>query len=213
MGMKSTIKFNKRKLLTIEVAIDIISKKYPNVKSSCLSEPIFILSAGWRSGSTLLQRLLMSSNEIIIWGEPYGHSGVIDYLSSSLKAITNNYPDTSWFINEMLDDKQPVSSLSEKWIANLYPEIENLIAAHAAFFIQLFEIPVINRGVSRWGIKEVRLSIDHAIYLNWLFPRAKFIFLYRNPYHCYASYRGFYWYNQYPSDPICRVLYQTLWIV
>ena len=33
-------------------------------------EPIFLLSAGWRSGSTLLQRLIMSDSNVLIWGNP-----------------------------------------------------------------------------------------------------------------------------------------------
>jgi hypothetical protein len=164
MGLKSKLNFDKKKSLTIESALDILSKRYPDAKSLCCSDPVFVLSAGWRSGSTLLQRLLMSSNQIIIWGKPYGHSGMINYLASSLKAITNNYPDSSWFIDRLLDDDQSISSLSDKWIANLYPEIDHLIAAHVSFFTNHFEVPARNRGISRWGIKEVRLTIDHAIY-------------------------------------------------
>jgi Sulfotransferase family len=203
MGIKSKLKFDRKKSLTVESAIDIISQRYPDVKSLCLSQPVFIMSAGWRSGSTLLQRLLISSDQIIIWGEPYGHSGMINYLASSLKAITSDYPNDSWFIDQTLARDQPISSLSNQWIANLYPKIDYLIAVHVSFFINHFEAPAINHGILRWGIKEVRLTIDHAIYLNWLFPLAKFIFLYRNPYNCYASYKGFYWYNQYPDDPVC----------
>lgn len=203
MGIKSTLKFNKSKALSIESGINNLTTRYPDLRSSCLSEPVFILSAGWRSGSTLLQRLLMSSEQIIIWGEPYGHSGMIDNLASSLKAITSDYPNSSWFINIMLDERKPLSTLSNEWIANLYPEVTALLNAHVAFFKQLFEAPAISRGVYRWGIKEVRLTIDHAIYLSWLFPKAKFLFLYRNPYDSYVSYRGFYWYKQYPNDPIC----------
>ena len=30
--------------------------------------PLFILSAGWRSGSTLLQRLIISAKGVVIWG-------------------------------------------------------------------------------------------------------------------------------------------------
>ena len=35
-----------------------------------VDEPVFLFSAGWRSGSTLLQRLIMSDASIFVWGEP-----------------------------------------------------------------------------------------------------------------------------------------------
>lgn len=202
MEIRGELNFDRTNSLTVESAINSLSNKYPDLTSPSISEPVFVFSAGWRSGSTLVQRLLMSSDQILIWGEPYGRCGMINHLARSLTAITNDYPDPSWFIDKLLDADRPISSLSDKWVANLYPEIEHLLAAHLSFFVNHFEVPAASRGMSRWGIKEVRLTIDSAIYLKWLFPRAKFIFLYRNPYNCYSSYKGFYWYNQYPDDPI-----------
>lgn len=38
--------------------------------------PVFILSAGWRSGSTLLHRMIMADEKVMIWGEPYAHSNI-----------------------------------------------------------------------------------------------------------------------------------------
>ena len=34
--------------------------------------PVFLFSAGWRSGSTLLQRLITHGGEVMMWGEPFG---------------------------------------------------------------------------------------------------------------------------------------------
>ena len=160
---------------------------------------MFIFAAGWRSGSTLLQRLVMSSGSIFIWGEPYSHSGLIDHLSSPVKAITDIYPETEWFMGDNISDP---SVFVNDWCAHLYPDINYLIESHIAFITNLFEKPAKEKGVLRWGLKDVRLTIDHAIYLNWLFPQAKFIFLYRNPYKTYASFRGSYWYTRWPTDPV-----------
>src|SRR5262245_32576620 len=33
--------------------------------------PIFLLSSGWRSGSTLVQRLINSDSSVLMWGEPF----------------------------------------------------------------------------------------------------------------------------------------------
>ena len=32
--------------------------------------PIFLLATGWRSGSTLLQRILVTDPHVLLWGEP-----------------------------------------------------------------------------------------------------------------------------------------------
>ncbi len=46
--------------------------------------PIFIFSSGWRAGSTYLQRLVMSSGKVLIWGEPFDKSDLIQSLSTSM---------------------------------------------------------------------------------------------------------------------------------
>ena len=62
---------------------------------------------------------------------------------------------------------------------------------HRALFVSMFADPAKRAGASRWGIKEVRLGIEHAYYLRWLYPKARFLFLYRNPLASYQSYVGF----------------------
>ena len=48
------------------------------------NRPVFVLAAGWRSGSTLLQRLVMSSGETLVWGEPYDRACYVQDLARSL---------------------------------------------------------------------------------------------------------------------------------
>ena len=59
-------------------------------------------------------------------------------------------------------------------------------------------------GAARWGIKEVRLGSEYAFYLRWLYPKAKFLFLYRNPLDAYRSYAryGRSWYDIFPNKPM-----------
>lgn len=182
---------------SLESGIQKFQERWSNIKSSNQTKPIFIFSAGWRSGSTLLQRLIMSSKEVMIWGEPYSHNYLIQSLSSPLKGITDKYPRSSWFLNH-----DQVDDLTQLFIANLYPDPQYLLKAHIAFLDNLFALPAQEKGFSRWGFKDVRLSIDSAIYLKWLFPQAKFIFLYRNPYKAYASFAGYYWYQKWPKQPV-----------
>ena len=57
-------------------------------------------------------------------------------------------------------------------------------------------------------METVRLSADHAFLLRFLFPRAKFLFLIRNPYDAFRSYdtirreRHVQWFHRWPDQPV-----------
>ena len=60
-------------------ALDEIERKWPTCAESGEDtdiSPVFILSAGWGAGSTLLQRLIMSSGEVLVWGEPFDQAAI-----------------------------------------------------------------------------------------------------------------------------------------
>lgn len=158
--------------------------------------PIFLLSAGWRSGSTLLQRLIMSDSQVLIWGEPYDECGIIQVLADSMKAFRPDWPPQEYF-----HDGTPPEKLTGDWIANLFPSLQDFRKGQRALFDVLFAEPAKRAGATRWGIKEVRLGAEHCAYLRWLYPKARFIFLYRNPLEAYRSYcrYGRSWYDTFPD--------------
>lgn len=148
-------------------------------------QPVFLLSTGWRSGSTLLQRMIMQHNEgILMWGEPFAHSNIHDNLLNQFRAFTREWPPDGFFLSKMQIDR-----ISDAWTANLYPDVGHLLEAHRSFYRRLFADPAAHAGRKNWGIKEVRLSIDHALYLRVLFPECKIVLLCRHPYDAYLSYR------------------------
>lgn len=147
------------------------------------TQPIFVLSAGWRSGSTLLQRMIMKNRkDLLLWGEPFAHSNIHDGLVNQFRAFTADWPPKPYFLSAM-KPQDP----TDTWVANLYPDVEDLLQAHRLFYHALFAEPARRAGYARWGLKEVRLTIDHATYLRFLYPKCKIVLLYRNPYHAYLS--------------------------
>ncbi|HYE37886.1 sulfotransferase [Methylocaldum sp.] len=179
--------------------IEALLAACPPVDADDDEAPIFLLSAGWRSGSTLLQRLIMSDKNVLIWGEPYDECGMIQALAETTKAFRAGWPPSDYFY-----DGTPPNELSGAWIANLFPSLEDLRKGHRALFDTMFAQPTKAAGASRWGIKEVRLGMEHSVYLRWLYPKARFLFLYRNPFEAYRSYcrYGRSWYDIFPDKPV-----------
>lgn len=189
--------------------LEILRKRWPEARSASDAEPVFVFAAGWRSGSTLLQRLLMRN--VWMWGEPFGHAWLVDSISSHLRCLTPVWPQSDFF-----HQGQSAEELEEKFIANLYPPVQALLDAHRRFFETLLGEPAAKLGAARWGLKEVRLEVEHAVYLQRLFPKAKFLFLHRNPYDGWRSYAarrdvGWKWFDRWPDLPLTAARYGSRW--
>jgi hypothetical protein len=174
----------------------------PDEPTADVGSPIFLLSAGWRSGSTLLQRLIMSDSRVLLWGEPFDECGVIQAMAATVRAFRSGWPPADYYLAHHANAKP--GELADDWIANLFPAPADLRRGHRAFFEATFAEPARRAGASRWGIKEVRLTAEHAQYVKWLYPDARFLFLYRNPLDAYQSYcrYGRNWYDTWPGSPV-----------
>ena len=191
---------NTAKATCAEAGLAAIAARWPGLASPETSAPIFILSAGWRSGSTFLQRWLMRNSDVLIWGEPYRYSEPIHRLARQVCAFAQPDWPPDFFFADHYDQR---SDFSEEFVANLYPSMQEFLGAHLAYFRSLFIEPTARFNRGRWGLKEVALTTDDACYLKWLFPRARFLFLYRSPYQAYRSYRQWRnWYRRWPDEPI-----------
>lgn len=161
-------------------------------------EPIFILSAGWRSGSTLVQRMLSSGTDVLMWGEPFDRSCIIQNITKMFLPLSNNWPPSEYFF-----DTAKQSDLGKLWIANLYPNLESLVKSARLFSDELFEPPS-SQKFKRWGVKEVRWGYEEAMILSALYPTAKFILLSRDLFDCYSSYKNMSkfknWYFNWPKQ-------------
>ena len=187
-----------RELQQIDLALQWINNHWSETDGDTEQvdgSPVFLLSAGWRSGSTLLQRLLCSSEELVMWGEPLGDCAIIPRLCETLKVHARGWPPADYF-----SDGMDISDFSGSWIANVTPSLRELRAAHRAFMERWLGVPAREQfGVRRWGLKEVRLTVEHARYLKWLYPGARFVFCYRRLDDAYLSWRGNTWASAWPG--------------
>lgn len=195
----------RRRPPTLGKAIAAVEASLGAATDSPEDDPLFVFSAGWRSGSTLLQRLIISTEEDFLWGEPYDLCDLVRRLAESLRPFGTGWPPANYLYETPATSDLHNSTgreLAERWIANLYPSVSTLIDSHRTLVRTLLSPP---KGLSSvtWGMKEVRLSADHALYLRLLFPRARFVFLVRHPADAYASYkRSLEWFDEWPDQQV-----------
>ena len=79
-------------------------------------------------------------------------------------------------------------------------------SAYREFFYQWLCAPASNAGHEKWGLKEVRLTIDHAKFLRWVFPEAKFLFIYRDVHDSYLSVRRKPWLSIWPDHSATPII-------
>jgi hypothetical protein len=159
--------------------------------------PVFLLSTGWRAGSTLLQRILITDSRLLLWGEPLGEMT----LTSRITEIVNDSLSPQNLEIWRSQGNLTSSSLATSWIANLYPPGSDFRSALRSFFDRWLGDPARQNGFARWGFKEVRFGGAEATLLHWLYPRAKFVIISRHPYECYRSLSDSGWpvYYRYPG--------------
>ena len=162
--------------------------------------PIFLLSTGWRAGSTLLQRVLVTDPRLLLWGEPLGEMTLVSELAEMLSHSISPRNQQQW-----RDQPDPASPrLSTAWVANLYPSGDDFRLALRSLFGRWLCEPARQRGFARWGFKEVRLGATEASFLYWLYPNARFVTISRHPYDSYRSLADANWgqvYYRYPDVP------------
>jgi hypothetical protein len=166
-------------------------------RTGSLASPIFICSAGWRSGSTLLQRLVCDESSLV-WGEPYDKCCIVQHLAEMVAPISTTWPPPEYYADDRVYDA------GRQWIANLYPAPVHLLSGISSLLEEMFELPSRELGFERWGIKEVRFGWNEVMLLRYVYPHGKFLFLYRDAEAAYASYKGFArvgkYYSRWPSQ-------------
>lgn len=158
------------------------------------TQPIFIFSSSWRSGSTLLQRFITATGEVLVWGETGGALNAIATAVAGWDQITaessRRFPDGLGGKGEDAYRKftaAPKSAHASLWIANLSPPYADILTSLRDMFDGLYRQRAQDFGYSRYGFKETRCDLSTARQLQKLYPDARFIFLVRNPFDVIQS--------------------------
>jgi hypothetical protein len=142
--------------------------------------PVVLIGSG-RCGSTLLQAILNTNPEFLIWGE---HNGILRQIAAAYFKIASpitGFPDelklTAAERIERLHDQSRVTAWD-----NLFDR-DALRARFRIFIRSLFADPT--GRCPRWGFKEIRYGRgSHDLVLPLLrecFPEGRFIFVVREP--------------------------------
>ncbi|MDQ2962966.1 MAG: sulfotransferase [Pseudomonadota bacterium] len=151
--------------------------------------PVFVLAAGGRTGSTLMQRLLISTGEIMIWGE---HGGL---LLDAVERIVYGIRD--WI--DSAGGRQLAKFAQQGWnsfIPNLNPPHEAFLEGARAALWQSLAVPAAGLGYPRWGFKEIRYDAAAVNLLKTLFPDAAIVVLVRHPEAALRSIKATPWYEK-----------------
>jgi hypothetical protein len=137
-------------------------------------DPIIILSAAPRMGTTLVQRLLCSARDCLIFGDTIGHDAAFlaSYLSSKQIAIRSHAPRTDPLLQGVLGGN------TAEFIADLSPPSEahlDVLAAMAAHPLALCRDTARSHGRPVWGWKQAGAQAWFIGLLPSVFPKARVI--------------------------------------
>jgi len=152
--------------------------------------PIFLLGTG-RCGSTLMQKVLNSVENVMIFGE---HGG---FLRQIAKAYFLNQEDkkiAKYIMRQNVAGEDPAfvtESLKDPQVWSAWTNWYNREAVKNNFrgFIESFFNPISLGRKLHWGFKEIRYGLNDRVseMLADLYPNGRFIFVVRNPVDVVAS--------------------------
>ena len=141
--------------------------------------PLFVLG-GHRGGTTLVQRLLNSYDDVTIWGE---HEGVLTQIAD---AYFRGLESRSLFRDVRTPGGSDPRTDWQAWMSGV--DAADWEATFRRLVTTLFPAAT---GARHWGFKEIRYGTtagDRAIeLLARLFPHARVAFVVRNPFNMLAS--------------------------
>ncbi|SCA63047.1 hypothetical protein SCG7109_AH_00220 [Chlamydiales bacterium SCGC AG-110-M15] len=153
--------------------------------------PTFIIAPSTRNGTTLVQRLINSSREMLIFGEDSMIMKGIPYILDAVRGRVEDREDRVLEIQEQFK-----SETRDFWSNNLLPQGAGIWKASLNWALETFSYcqeQAEGLGAKRWGCK---YPLDHYRVAEEYFsvlPAAKFIFIYRDFYDVARSAKARTW--------------------
>lgn len=141
---------------------------------------IFITAPTARNGITLLQRLINSTRQAVVYGENV-------HLVHQLPTLVHQSVEAHQTLGAKLDDtlRRFQAGDTEFWSSALHPGTEPMMMASFQWFyhaLSVYDGKSKAMGFARWGVKNPMLCPQMIDRLAALLRQAKFLFIVRNPY-------------------------------
>lgn len=151
--------------------------------------PIFITSPVQRCGTTLIQRLLSSSSNTLIFGESIANDLHIFGSLYQNKQLMIGGAHNAWRDQQL---KEVLAGEVNAWIPDLLPEREAYLENYKKAllnFTNFLASYVKEQGRTQWGCKLPAWPIPQLDYLLGQIPGAKLIYIHRDLEECVISAR------------------------
>ena len=152
--------------------------------------PIFLLGTG-RCGSTLLQKILNSVENVMIYGE---HGGFLKQVAAAYFLNLEDKMIEKYIMSQNVAGKDPHSVFEtlkdpQLWSAWTNWYNQETVKDNFRDFIESFFNPVSLKQKVHWGFKEIRYGLDDRVLemLADLYPDGRFVFIFRHPVDVIAS--------------------------
>lgn len=148
--------------------------------------PIIISAPVRRSGTTLIQRILTSSGQALIYGESCANDLQISInLYLGKKAMLSS--QKGWRTQQL---NAVLAGNVNDWIPDLMPDIDTYLAAYQKQVIQCLDVYkrfAYQEGRQQWGMKLPEWPPTNLIQAKSFFPNLKIIYITRDLTSCVKS--------------------------
>jgi hypothetical protein len=152
--------------------------------------PIFLLGTG-RCGSTLLQKILNSVDNVMIYGE---HGGFLRQIAEAYFLNLEDKKIEKYIMSQNVAGEDPTIVFErlkdpQLWSAWMNWYNRETVKKNFRDFTESFFNPIALGRKVHWGFKEIRYGLNDRVLemLSDLYPKGRFIFMVRNPLEVVAS--------------------------
>jgi len=150
-------------------------------------QPVFVFAPAARCGITLMQRLLNSSRQIIIYGE---NNLLVNILPHNIFAL-NTTADQHYRARQKL-----LNGEYDFWSSAIWPDVQQWcgsVIKSIELLLRMYQDSSAKDGFAKWGIKSPIEDARFCAFYFQTFPASKVIFLYRHIVDVMMSYKSRKW--------------------